>query len=325
MAFVKRFGLIILIPPTIYFSCQEDKKETKSQAVPKSASSYTTPPIFNEDSAFIFLKNQIAFGPRIPNTPAHKKCGDYLMYTCKRFCDSVITQPLEIKAYDGMILKGRNIIGEFNPRHKRRILLAAHWDTRPIADEDPKKKTSFDGADDGASGVSILLEIMRILKTNKPALGIDFIFFDLEDYGKRDASEHTFCLGSQYWSKNPHKPNYQAEYGILLDMVGARGARFYREGYSTQFASHILDKVWMAAGRQGFGHIFINEGVNPVTDDHYYINKIAGIPTIDIINFNERQGGFPPHWHTQNDNLDIIDKNTLKAVGQTLLDIIFNP
>lgn len=322
MASLKKFLPALLLP--LLWSCGGKKEKAPGKpSLPVSA--YIAPPSFNEDSAFAFLKKQVDFGPRIPNSAAHRKCGDWLVQTSQRFCDSVHMQNLEIAAHDGVLLKGRNIVCEIEPDKKRRIMLAAHWDTRPRADEDEKNKGPFDGADDGASGVAVLLEVMRILKDKRPQVGVDIVFFDLEDYGSNEATGPTFCLGSQHWSRHPHKPGYQAEYGILLDMVGARGARFYREGYSTQYAPHVVEKVWFAAGRQGFGHIFINQIVNPVTDDHYYINKLAGIPCIDIINYNEKAGGFPEHWHTQNDNLSIIDKNTLKAVGQTLLDVIFNP
>ncbi|MCX7767603.1 MAG: M28 family peptidase [Flavobacteriales bacterium] len=305
-------------------ACTGEKKSSPALAT-LPVQSYVPPPAFQEDSAYAFLKKQVEFGPRVPNTPAHKRCGDWLVATARRFCDSVWVQPLEILAHDGVMLRGRNIICEFSPQKSRRILLAAHWDTRPVADEDSLWKGPFDGADDGASGVAVLLEIMRLLALTPPPVGVDVIFFDLEDYGKTETSTQTFCLGSQHWSRHPHKPGYRAEYGILVDMVGARGARFYREGYSTQYAAHVVDKVWFAAGRQGYGHYFINQGVNPVTDDHYFVNKNAGIPCIDIINYSESQGGFPHHWHTRKDNLNIIDKTTLKAVGQTLLDVIFNP
>lgn len=322
MAHMKKLLAVLLL--ITLGSCDGKKEKTPEKPV-QPLNLYTTPPNFDEDSAFNFLKKQVAFGPRIPNTPAHRACGDWLVRTSQRLCDSVYVQNLEITAHDGVLLKGRNIVCETQPDKKRRILLAAHWDTRPRADEDEKNKGPFEGADDGASGVAVLLEVMRILQQNPAPVGVDIVFFDLEDYGSNEATGPTFCLGSQHWSRIPHKAGYQAEYGILLDMVGAKGARFYREGFSTQYAAHVVDKVWFAAGRQGYGHIFINQNVNPVTDDHYYVNKLAGIPCIDIINYNEKTGGFPDHWHTQKDNLNIIDKSTLKAVGQTILDVIFNP
>lgn len=322
MAYMNKYLAALLL--ITLWNCGE-KKEKIPEPSPQPLALYTAPPDFNEDSAFAFLKKQVEFGPRIPNTPAHKACGDWLIRTSQRLCDSVYIQALEITAHDGVLLKGRNIICELQPGKKRRLMLAAHWDTRPRADEDEKNKGPFDGADDGASGVAVLLEVARVLQQNSAPVGVDIVFFDLEDYGSNEATGPTFCLGSQHWSRHPHKPGYQPEYGILLDMVGARGARFYREGFSTQYAAHVVDKVWFAAGRQGYGHIFINQNVNPVTDDHYYVNKLAGIPCIDIINYNEKTGGFPDHWHTQKDNLSIIDKSTLKAVGQTLLDVIFNP
>ncbi|MCS6979964.1 MAG: M28 family peptidase [Flavobacteriales bacterium] len=324
MAFA-RLLLCFLTAVLLLDGCGPDKKPQPPVTSSSAGNAYIAPPVFSEDSAWVFLKKQVSFGPRIPNTEAHRRCGDWLIQMARRWCDTVVVQNLEILAHDGKMLRGRNIVGSFLPHHKRRILLAAHWDTRPQADEDPQNKGPFAGADDGASGVAVLLEILRILSNQKPALGVDVIFFDLEDYGRSDAPGQTFCLGSQHWSRQPHLPGYRAEYGILLDMVGARNARFLREGYSVQYAAHVVDKVWFAAGRQGYGHLFVNQGANPVTDDHYFVNKLAGIPCIDIINYHNDTGGFPDHWHTQKDNLEIIDKATLKGVGQTLLDVIFNP
>ena len=174
-----------------------------------------------------------------------------------------------------------------------------------------------------------MLEIARLLSKNEPKIGVDIIFLDAEDYGQPQNStypqqEDTWALGTQYWAKNPHKPGYYAKYGILLDMVGAKGANFLHEGYSMKYAPDVVRKVWATAQRLGYASFFIDKESSTVTDDHYYVNTISGIPTIDIIHYDNTSGtGFFPYWHTHNDNMDNISKETLKAVGQTLLTVVF--
>ena len=186
-------------------------------------------PDFNADSAYIYVKKQVDFGPRVPNTEAHRACGDYLAKQLESFGAKVYSQYADLMAYNGTILKSRNIIGAYNPDTKKRVLLFAHWDTRPYADagEEKHHHTPIDGANDGASGVGVLLEIARHLQQQAPAIGIDIIFFDSEDYGTPDFYDgpykaDTWCLGSQYWGRIPHTPDYKARFGILLDMVGGK-------------------------------------------------------------------------------------------------------
>jgi predicted small lipoprotein YifL len=282
---------------------------------------------FNSDSAYTFVNKQMLFGTRVPNSKEHKACGDYLISQLKQYCDKVIVQSAKVNSVTLGSIGIRNIIGRFDEKNPNRIVLFAHWDTRYTADRTINTKSQkVPGADDGGSGVGILMEVARQLKVNKAKIGVDIVFFDGEDQG--DQSENgkpdSWCLGSQYWSKNNPISGYSAKYGILLDMVGAKGASFLKEGYSMQYASSIVEKVWNTANSSGYGGYFINATTqNPVTDDHYYVNTLAKIPTIDIINYDEHRGGFGSHWHTPNDNMDIIDKAVLKAVGQTLLNVIY--
>ena len=177
---------------------------------------------------------------------------------------------------------------------------------------------------DGASGVGALLEIARLVHQQQPELGIDIIFLDAEDYGAHDQdNEESWCLGAQYWARNPHVQGYNARFGILLDMVGGKNTVFLKESYSEKFAPDVNKKVWKAARKLGYGNLFINEDGGGVTDDHLFINRLARIKTIDII-ASDPEGGFTPTWHTLTDNMDHIDKNTLKAVGQTVLEVIYN-
>ncbi|MBM3171171.1 MAG: M28 family peptidase [Bacteroidetes bacterium] len=287
-----------------------------------------TSPNFNADSAMVFLTAQIAIGPRVPNTPAHKACGDYLIKELRKYTEAVVIQDANVVAYTGKGLKIRNIMAQINPNRTDRIMLFAHWDSRPFADRgNPGKGEPVLGADDGASGVAVILEIARAIHRDTsggPAPGIDIVFFDAEDYGDAGGDPETYCLGSQHWAKNRPLP-IAARYGILLDMVGAKDAVFYQEGASVSFAPHVVHKVWTTAHKLGYTQYFKMAQLNgPITDDHYFINTLAKIPSIDIINYDPtRPMGFPGHWHTENDNLENIDPATLKAVGQTILQVLY--
>ena len=287
-------------------------------------------PEFNADSAFYFVKAQVDFGPRVMNTSAHDACGDYLAQKLEQFGAKVYNQHADLPSYDGKMFKARNIIGAYNPEAKKRVALFSHWDSRPWADNDPdasKHYTPILGANDGASGVGVLLEVARQLQQQQPTIGIDIIFLDAEDVGNhRDSGlsdENSWCLGSQYWARTPHVAGYNARYGILLDMVGGANARFLYEFYSERFARDVNRKVWKAAKSLGYDNYFVAKVGGGATDDHLFINQIARIPTIDIIPSSD-QYTFFEHWHTVKDNMDVITVPTLKAVGQTLLQVIYN-
>jgi glutaminyl-peptide cyclotransferase len=316
----------------ILSACNENRKpESKTQASTQKPK--VNVPVFNADSAYFYVKSQVDFGPRVPNTQNHQKCADYLFAKLKLFADTAIVQSFKTKAFDGTVLNSKNIIGAFNPDKQKRVLLCSHWDSRPFADHDPdpsKINTPIDGANDGASGVGVLIELARLMAISKPGIGIDIIFFDVEDYGPpknhpSSSEGDQYGLGSQYWSGHLHDPDYTADYGILLDMVGAKNAQFYMEGFSLMYASGVLKKVWNTAQRAGYSDYFIYEQVGYIDDDHKYINEIAKIPTIDIIHLDPESsnGSFFEYWHTTGDNLSVIDKQTLKVVGQTLLNVIF--
>lgn len=281
-------------------------------------------PEFNADSAYAYVNKQVAFGPRVPNSNEHIACGDYLVAELKRFGANVIEQRADLKAYTGTVLHARNIIGSFNTENSNRILLFAHWDTRPFSDNDPDEKNHkipVQGANDGASGVGVLLEVARNLQMKSPDVGIDIIFFDAEDSGQISSTEG-WCLGSEYWSKNPHVTDYKARYGILLDMVGAPDATFHKEGISVHYANAIVEKIWGTARNLGYGKYFIDKSGMTVTDDHVPVNQIRGIPSVDIIH-NDNVSGFGWYWHTTKDDMNSISTETLKAVGQTVLEVVY--
>ncbi len=306
-------------------SCKQDKPIKNNPPVIETTKEEITPPDFNSDSAYYYIEKQVAFGPRVPGTATHLICKNWLAYKLSTYCDEVMVQEAKVTAYNDKKLPMYNIIGSFNTDKKKRLLLAAHWDTRPFADQDSeKKKEPILGANDGASGVGVLIEIARQLSLSRPAIGIDIILFDVEDYGQPSFDsgnkQDTYCLGSQYWSKQPHTPNYRANNGILLDMVGAKDAIFTLEKHSMIYADKFMRNVWDHAIQLGHSKYFSFEKTTPVIDDHYYINKIIGIPTIDIIQYDHStRTGFGAYWHTHDDNMDVIDKNTLNAVGQTVL------
>ena len=288
---------------------------------------------FDADSAYRFVDEQVQFGPRVPNTPQHTACGDYLSAKLKAFGAEVIEQHANLKAYNGQILKARNIIGSYWPEATNRILLCAHWDNRPFADNDPdtaNHRTPVMGANDGASGVGVLLEIARQLQQQPPKVGVDIIFFDAEDYGApyfytgAKTNENTWCLGSQYWAKNPHKPDYKAMFGILLDMVGAPNATFYKEGHSMQMAGTVVEKVWLKAIAMGKENLFINSRGGYIIDDHVAVMEERFFPCIDLIDYNPHINGFGHYWHTINDTMENIDRQTLKSVGEVLLAVIYD-
>ncbi len=289
-------------------------------------------PAFNKDSAYHYVEKQVSFGPRVPNTEAHRKAGEWLAQSLALFADTLYIQRTRTRAYDGTVLNIKNIVGVFQPEKTSRVLLCAHWDSRPYADHDPnpeKHYTPIDGANDGASGVGVLMEIARIIHETRPNVGVDIIFFDAEDYGQHQSitqpDQDTWALGSQHWARNPHRSDYNARYGILLDMVGASGATFKKEGFSMLYAANIVRKVWNIARQQGYGQYFLSREGGYITDDHYYINKIRGIPTINIIHQDDTTPhGFFPEWHTTGDTMEVIDPETLKAVGQTVLAVIFS-
>ena len=291
------------------------------------------PPEFNADSAYAYVAKQVEFGPRVPNTEAHLAAAEWMEKILRDFADTVIVQAGQVEAYNGTKLNFRNIIASFNPGHPQRIFLSAHWDTRPYADQDKdpeNHKTPILGANDGASGVGVLIEIARQLKEKPVNLGVDIVLFDVEDYGQPENSgvppkNDTYCLGSQYWSKKPHVPGYKARYGINLDMVGAKNSTFLIEMYSKKYAPTLVRRVWQNAAQLGHSTYFLfKESNRPLIDDHYYVNIIAGIPTINIIYTNNNSPNLFHHtWHTLDDNMDIIDKNVLKAVGQTVLYTVY--
>ena len=317
---------LLLFIATFTYSCLEESGDTENLKVKRSENIKV--PIFNSDSAYKFVEKQVSFGPRVISSSGWENCSIWIKKKLRSFTKEVIFQEAPVTTYDGKNHILKNIIASFNPEKKNRIAFFAHWDSRHIADQDSKdQEMPILGANDGGSGVGVLIEIARQLHIKSPKIGVDIILFDAEDYGDPNqgiSSESSWCLGSQYWSKNTHIENYTARYGILLDMVGAKDATFYMEGTSRYFASPILEKVWKTASNLGFSNHFIYQNSPEILDDHVYVNNLAKIPTINIIEYDPlTKNNFNKHWHTHADDMNNINKNTLHAVGQTMLEIIY--
>lgn len=306
-------------------------KQQGTQEEPKQIKA----PVFNADSAYKFVADQCNFGPRVPNTEAHRRCGDYLVAKFKSYGATVVEQKVDLTAYDGKtVLKARNIIASINPMAAKRLLVCAHWDCRPWADNDPDSanwRKPVMGANDAASGVAVMLEMARLIQTQPLNIGVDFICFDAEDYGLPQwenyymDSSSSWCLGSQYWAAHPHVYDYRPRFGILLDMVGGMGCTFSKESYSMRFAPQVVDLIWKTAAKLGYSQFFPPREGGYITDDHVPVNEIARIPCVNIVPyFTEGPSSFGPTWHTVYDDIEHIDPNVLKAVGQTVIQVIYN-
>lgn len=323
---IKKIGFLVLVSVFI-LCCKTDPAPSNVEATETKITKRKVPK-FNADSAYVSIEKQVALGPRYPGTPAHKELISYISTELEKHADEVIKQEFRVSFLDEKNVTATNIIGVINPEKKKRILLCAHFDTRKIAEKDEDESMRNQpilGADDGASGVGVLLEIAKLVKENGIDVGVDFVFFDAEDNGDSNTG-NGWCLGAKHWSKNPHVKNYTAEFGILLDMVGAKNAEFGREAFSQQVAAKYLDYIWDMAGKMSYGNYFLDMNPGSVEDDHKYVIQNLKIPMIDIINMSRLNGreGFGHYHHTHEDNMNIIDKNTLKAVGKVVTATIYN-
>ena len=321
-------SLLVLLA-VVAVSCGREKKRTSDIRPPVDYAAVAIPN-FSADTAFAFIEKQLSFGIRTPGSKGHEACAKYLRETMSRWCDTVISQPFSTVLWNGQTVKGENIIASLNPEKSDRILLCAHWDSRLWADHDPdslNRRKPIMGANDGASGVATLMEMARVMSPKRPSVGIDFIFFDVEDQGTASWSEseyqdNTWCKGSQFWAQNPHRPYYSAIYGILLDMVATPQPRFTKEEISRHYAATILNKVWQVAATTAGGSVFVDQNTDAILDDHLYVNQIANIPTIDIVQ-NSTDCSFFKHWHTLGDNIEAVDAKSMKIVADVVMKTIY--
>lgn len=296
---------------------------------------------FVADSAYVYIHSQVNFGSRVPGTTSHKRCGEWLKKELARHGAQVSEQLGEMTNYAGQQQHVRNIVASVKGNRPQTVLLCAHWDSRPWSDEETNYEDRFTpvlGANDGASGVGVILEIVRqwkILMHDERYVnmlpGLQVVFFDCEDMGtpthyKGTPRDHTWCLGSQLWAsqyrqaiKDGSQP--RIAYGVLLDMVGDASATFSRDAYSVRFAPTYVEHIWRTAMSLGYGRYFVSNAQPAyIVDDHCYVNTLAGIPCLDIIDYNaESETGFQDWWHTQSDDMQNINKQTLQAVGETVI------
>ena len=309
-------------------------RETARKTKTAEAIALAPCPRFDADSAMLFIEEQCAFGPRVTGSKESQLCGDYIAARFRQYGADVTEEEDEVRLYDGSTLKARNIIASLNKENTDRLLLCAHWDSRPWADNDPNEENwekPVLAANDGASGVAVLMELCRLMQQQPIPVGIDFVCFDAEDLGAPEwetldnEAEDSWCLGSKVWAEKAREKGYKARYGILLDMVGGRGSTFSRERLSRHYAEPVVEKVWNMAHQLGFGHYFRQRDGGNLMDDHVYVNLVARIPCIDIVPyFVDGPSSFGPTWHTIHDTPENIDTNVLVAVGQTLTQILYN-
>ncbi len=305
----------MMLALTLGTSCASSGSRTAATTAEESA--VVEAPAFDGDSAYAYVARQVQAGPRVPNTEAHRRIGDWLAAELRRHGARVIEQPMTLTAFDGTRLNGRNIFGQYNPEATSRILLLAHYDCRPWADHDPdpaKRSLPVDGANDGASGVGVLLELARQLKALPPSIGVDILFADAEDWGS-EGDDESWAMGTRYFAQNPPVAGYAPDEAILLDMVGAPDAVFPREWFSQQSAPGLLTALWATADELGLGERFADRPGGAINDDHIELIRV-GIPAVDIIDL--RDSGFNDRWHTTSDTMEGISAQTLREVGQVI-------
>ncbi len=324
--------ILLAVLACLLSACGE---KTKSKSGKADTIVLASCPTFNTDTCMKYIQKQCDFGPRVTATKEAALCRQYLVEQFKCFGAVVEEQPCEVTLWDNSKLSACNIIAKMNPENSDRILFCAHWDSRPWADNDEDEnnhRTPVLAANDGASGVAVMMELCRLLQQKPVKIGVDFVCFDAEDLGTpqwaetEESNSHTWCLGSKHWAEHAREEGYRARYGVLMDMVGGRGSVFPPERVSMEFAQPIVNLIWRLGNQIGYGHYFpLNREGGYLMDDHVNVNRYARIPCIDIVPyFTDGPSNFGPTWHTVKDTPENIDPNVLEAVGQTLTQLIYN-
>ncbi|HUF25346.1 MAG TPA: M28 family peptidase [Gemmatimonadaceae bacterium] len=277
---------------------------------------------FSGESALRYARIQVEFGPRVPGTEAHRRAGDWIVEQMRARADTVIEQTWTHQTANGVALPMRNILARIRPDLSQRVLYVAHWDTRPVAEKAQRpedRSRPIEGANDGASGVALLIALADALQETPPQFGVDLLFVDGEDYGDFDTNTDVL-IGSRYFARNLPSADYRPIFGVVWDMVGAEGATFYQEGYSLQGAPEVVSRVWQTAADLGYSSIFVQRRGIPVTDDHLPMLE-AGLRVIDVIDVNESTIRYPYH-HTLEDTIDKLSPRTLQAVGDVAVSLV---
>lgn len=332
---VERIKLKLLFLPVMLLIMACTGSKTHEPSASDKVDTLVATPAFNGDSAFAFVVAQCDFGPRVPGSTAHDACAEWIKQQFASFGMLVTEHQATVRGYDGAQMLCRNIISRMNHDASSRILITAHWDSRAWADNDPDPDNHHSpvmAANDGASGVAVMLEMARVMATMPPATGVDFVCFDVEDQGRPqwadagddDDNADFWCLGSRAWAESAYAEGYTARFAINLDMVGGRDARFAREGYSLRQAASVVELIWTTASRLGHSMLFTSSTGGYVMDDHVSVSQLAGIPAADIIpNVDYQRSSFGRTWHTIDDTPENIDPRVMAAVGETLLQIIY--
>lgn len=324
---MKRLLLLALVLTIQFTGCGEKDAPQKTNISQYRIELATKIPDFDSINVMNYIKRQLDFGPRNPNSFGHRQTMLFLHDELSKFGDTTFIQKFSYPGYNNERLELGNIISSFNPSNPNRILFCAHWDTRPRAEKDindQQKTLPIPGANDGASGVGILIELAKVLKNTKINYGIDIVLFDAEDYGT-EGDLINYSIGAKYFSQN--RPSYiKPAFGILLDMVGDKNAVFKREPNSMRYAPDIVDLVWKIATQIGASS-FSNQISSPIYDDHIPLGEM-GMKVIDIIDADLVEAETPNpernYWHTHNDTIENLSPKTLGEIGRVLLHLIYS-
>ena len=273
---------------------------------------------FDGQTALQYLEQQVAFGYRIPGTEPHARMAAWLDSMARARADTVIVQAWKHVTAKGDTLPLVNVIARFNLRASERVLFLAHWDTRPVSDNPAFKgdhTRPVPGANDGASGVAVLLGVADVLKRKPPGVGVDLLFVDGEDYGDFSATPPADVLiGSRYYAR--HRPSGPVPlYAVLFDMVGDKDQQIYQEGNSLLGAPEVVQLVWTVAREAGHAGTFLANPKHTLTDDHVELQKV-GIRAIDVVDFDY------PYWHTPDDTIDKVSAQSLQTVGDVAMALV---
>ncbi len=308
--------ILVLLLVWLIVACKGDAKE--GSAAQRETGVGATSTGFDGNAAYNYAKAQFDFGPRVPGSPAAKAAGDWIIRQMRARADTVIVQSFTHTTADGKKLPLRNILARFRPELSERVLYVTHWDSRPIAESaatEAERKMPTPGANDGASGVGMLVALADLLKKTKPTVGVDLLFTDGEDYGQFGPPEVDVLIGSKYFAAHPPSPGYKPLYGVLWDMIGDKDLRIPYEMFSFQRAPEVVSRVWQAAADMGYGDIFVQESGGEINDDHIPLLN-AGMRVIDVIDLS-----YPPH-HTQEDTMDKISARSLSIVGDVAAALV---
>ncbi len=273
---------------------------------------------FDGDAAYKYAGAQVAFGPRVPGTPAAKAAGDWIISEMRKRADQVVVQSFDYKTATGKVIPMRNILARFRPEITDRILYVTHWDSRPVSESaktDAEKKLPVPGANDGASGVGMFVALGDLLKKTKPGVGVDLLFTDGEDYGEFGNPDVDVLVGAKYFAAHLPSPNYRPLFGVLWDMIGDKDLRIPQEGYSIEQAPEVVQRVWDVASELGYSGVFVPENQGGIDDDHRPL-LAAGLRVIDVIDI------VYPYHHTPQDTMDKISAKSLGIVGDVAAALI---